>query len=145
MLGRKTYTEEELDHARSAIDQQLAAYKKLVEAIDGATSDPNVRAALDAFEPLFFNNMTLVLDRYFVHRVRAVTGKDGNALNEVELMSDSLMNNDGVLQAGNVIKLVPDQSVVKLEIGDRIALSAEQFERLCKAFLAEIQSRFLVS
>jgi hypothetical protein len=24
-----------------------------------------------------------------------VTGKDGNPLNEVELMSDSLMNNDG--------------------------------------------------
>jgi hypothetical protein len=94
MLGRKTYTQEELDNARTAIDQQLAAYKKLVKAIDGATSDPKVRSALDAFEPLFFNNMTLVLDRYFVHRLRVVTGKDGNPLNEVELM-----NNDGVLAA----------------------------------------------
>ena len=87
--------------------------------------------------------MTLVLDRYFVHRLRMVTGKDGNPLNEVELMSDSLMNNEGVLRGNNVIKLIPDQSVLKLEIGDRIRLGAAQFERLSKAFLAEIQSKFL--
>jgi hypothetical protein len=143
MLGRKNYTQEELDHAKAAIDQQLAAYKKLVKAIDGATSDPKVAAALEAFEPLFFNNMTIVLDRYFVHRIRVVTGKDGNPLNEVELMSDSLMNNDGVLRANNVIKLIPDESVVKLEIGDPIRLTAAQFARLSKAFFAEIESKFV--
>jgi hypothetical protein len=143
MLGRKNYTQDELDQARSAVDQQLAAYRTLVEAIDGAAQDPKVRSALDAFEPLFLNNLTLALDRYFVHRIRVVTGKDGNPLNEVELISDSLMNNDGVLRGNNVIKLVPDQSVVKLEIGDRIRLSAAQFERLSTAFLAEIEARFV--
>jgi hypothetical protein len=143
MLGRKNYTQEELDHATTAIDRQVAAYRELVEAIDGAGSDPKVKAALDAFEPLFFNNMTIVLDRYFVHRLRAVTGKDGNPLNEVELMSDSLMNNDGILRGNNVIKLVPDQSILKLDIGDRIKLSAAQFERLSKAFLAEIRAKFV--
>jgi hypothetical protein len=142
LLGRKNYSQEEFDHAKSAVDQQLAAYKKLVKAIDGATPDPSVRSALDSFEPLFFNNMTLVLDRYFVHRVRMVTGKDGNALNEVELVADSLMSNDAVLRGNNVIKLIPDQSVLKLNIGDRIKLSAAQFERLSKAFFAEIQAKF---
>jgi hypothetical protein len=142
MLGRKNYTPEELDHAKTAIDRQLAAYKKLVKAID-ATSDLKVSSALEAFEPLLFNNMTLVLDRYFVHRLRTVTGKDGNALNEVELMSDSLMDNDGVLRGNNVIKLIPDQSVLKIEIGDRIRLSAAQFEHLAKAFLGEIKAKFL--
>jgi hypothetical protein len=87
--------------------------------------------------------MTLVLDRYFVHRLRMVTGKVGNALNEVELMSDSLMNHDGVLRGNKVVKLIPDQSVLKLNIGDRIWLSAAQFERLSKAFLTEIQSKFV--
>jgi hypothetical protein len=143
MLGRKNYTQDELDQARSAVDQQLAAYRTLVEAIDGATQDPKVRSALDAFEPLFLNNLTLALDRYFVHRIRVVTGKDGNPLNEVELISDSLMNNDGVLRGNNVIKLVPDQSVAKLEIGDPIRLSTAQFERLSTAFLAEIEARFV--
>ena len=42
--------------------------------------------------------------------VRGVTGKDGNPFNEVELMSDSLMNNDGILRGNSVIKLIPDQS-----------------------------------
>jgi hypothetical protein len=87
--------------------------------------------------------MTLVLDRYFVHRLRMVTGKDGNPLNEVELMTESLMTNDGVLRGNNVIKLVPEETVLKLEIGDRIRLTAAQFERLSKAFLAQIQAKFL--
>jgi hypothetical protein len=143
MLGRKSYTREELDHAKAAVDRQLAAYEELVKAVDGATSDPKVESALKAFEPLFFNNMTLVLDRYFVHRVRAVTGKDANPVNEVELMSDSLMNNDGVLRANNVIKLRADQTVLKLDVGDPISLSAAQFQRLSSAFFTEIEAKFL--
>lgn len=143
MLGRKNYTQEELDHARKAVDQQLVAYKKLVKAIDSATSDPKVAAAREAFEPLFFNNLTIVLDRYFVHRIRPVTGKDGNPLNEVELMADSLMNHDSVLTGNKVIKLVPETSVVKLNLGDKIKLTGAQFERLAKAFFAEIEAKFL--
>jgi hypothetical protein len=141
MLGRKTYTPEELDNATTAIDRQLAAYKKLVKVID--TSDPKVAAALADFEPLVFNNLTLALDRPFVHRLRVVTGKDGNPLNEVELLVESLINNDGVLRGNNVIKLVPDQSVLKLGIGEPIRLSAAEFERLSKAFLADIRTKFV--
>jgi hypothetical protein len=96
MLGRKDYTKQELENARAAIDKQLEAYQKLAAAAE-AVSDPGVQSALGAFEPLFFNNMTMVLDRYFVHRFRQVTGKDTNPLNEVELLTESLMNNDGVL------------------------------------------------
>ena len=81
--------------------------------------------------------MTMVLDRYFVHRIRRVTGKDGNPLNEVELLTESLLTGDGTLRGNNVIKFVPDESVLKLDIGDRIKLTAAQFERLAKAFLAE--------
>ena len=101
MLGRKTYTQEGLDHAKAAVAQQLAAYRKLVKAIDGTTSDPKVTSALEAFEPLLVNN------------------------------------NDAVLRGNNVIKLVPDQSVMKLKIGDRIRLSAAQFE----PFIAPIVTR----
>ena len=142
MLGRNSYTQAEYDHARKAVDQQLAAYKKLVKAIDGAGPDAKVAAALEGFEPLFLNNMTMVLDRYFVHRVRPVTGKDGNPLNEVELMTESLLN-DGVFRANKVIKLDPDQSVAKIKFGDKIKLNVAQFEKLAKAFFAELEAKFM--
>jgi hypothetical protein len=141
MLGRKDYKQEELDHATAAIANQVRAYRRLAKAVD-ATGDAKARSALSAFEPLFFNNMTLVLDRYFVHRIRQVTGKDGNPLNEVELLTESLMNNDGVLRGNNVVKYVPEESVLELGIGDRIRIGAAEFERLAKAFLADIERKF---
>jgi len=141
MLGRKNYTQAEYDYAKKAIDQQLAAYKKLVKAVDAA-GDPKATAALEGFEPLFLNNMTMVLDRYFVHRIRPVTGKDGNPLNEVELMTESLLA-DGVFRANKVIKLDPDESVAKIKFGDKIAMNVAQFERLAKEFFAELEARFL--
>ena len=146
MLGRNSYTHEELDHAKTAIGQQLRAYKKLVKAID-ATSDGATKGAakeaLDEFEPLFLANLTLALDRYFIHRIRSVSGKDGNPLNEVELVTESVMDNDSVLRGNNVIKLDPQRSVLQLEIGDPISLSREQFERLSQAFLTELEARFV--
>ena len=81
MLGRKNYTQEELDHCKAAVDQQLAAYRTFVKAVASAPTDKKANSAPEAFEALFFNNMTIVLDRYFVHRLRLVTGKDGNPLN----------------------------------------------------------------
>ena len=87
--------------------------------------------------------MVLVLDRYFVHRIRPVTGKDGNPLNEVELLAESIMDNDHVMRGNKVIKFVPAESVMKLEIGDRIEFTAAEFDRLAKAFFAELEARFL--
>ncbi len=130
MLGRKSYTRAEVERAKAAVEEQLAAYRK-------------VQSVPHGFEAVFFNNMALVLDRYFVHRLRSVTGKDGNALNELELIAESLMNNDGVLRANNVVKYGPEQAVVKLKIGDQIRLTADQFERLSAAFFAELERKFL--
>lgn len=135
MLGRNSYTREELDNARISVDRQLAAYRALAATLDDA--------ALEEFEPLFFNNMTLVLDRLFVHRIRSVSGKDGNPLNEVELLTESLMNNDGVFKGNNVIKYVPEKAAVGLAIGDRIRLNAEQFDQLYRAYLDELERRFV--
>jgi hypothetical protein len=46
-----------------------------------------------------------------------VSGKDGNPLNEVELLVDSLMDNGGALRTNNVIEYVPEESVLKLQPG----------------------------
>jgi hypothetical protein len=143
MLGRKDYTPEELDAATTAVGETLAAYRSLVDAIARATDDPAVTAALGAFEPHLFNELALALDRRFVHRLRVTTGKDGTPLNELELMTESLMNNDGVLRGNKVIKLVPAETVLQIEPGERIALGAAQFERLSDAVLAEIRAKFV--
>ena len=143
MLGRSTYTREEFDQSKAAINAQLAAYKALVKAAGDKASDKKVGTALGTFEPMFLNNLTLALDRFFVHRVRPVTGKDGNPLNEVEMICESLMNNNGILRESKVIKLIPEKSVAKIQFGDPIRLSAEQFERLSTAFFVELERKFL--
>ena len=94
-------------------------------------------------EPLFFNNLRLALDRYFVHRLRAVTGKDSNSVNEVEMLAGSLMTNNGVLQRSNVIKYMPELSVTTLKIGEPIRLSADDFERLSRQFVADTVLKFV--
>jgi hypothetical protein len=143
LLGRKSFTKEEIDHCRAEVDRQMKAFKDLAGAIAGSSTARGVDAALAAFEPLFFNNLTLALDRYFVHRLRSVTGKGGTPLNELELLAESLMNDNGVLQGNNVVKFVPDESVVKLQIGDPIRLTADQFERLASGVLAELEQKYL--
>lgn len=135
MLGRKTYTAEEINQNRAAIEQQLTAYDKLA-----AAADPAVRAEFDA---VFFNNLLLVLDRPFVHRIRPVTGKDCNPLNEVELLVESILTNQGQLLTSKVIKWIPENTVTGLTPGDRIQLTEDGFRNLAAAFFATLESKFL--
>jgi hypothetical protein len=79
------------------------------------------------------------------YRLRMVTGKDGNPLNKVEMICDSVMNNDGILQDSSIIKYIPEQSVVKIKVGDRIHLTAGEFERLSAAFFADLEHKFLAA
>ena len=132
MLAVKTYSQDYIDDCRAAMEAQLAAYEVL--------SPP--AKALASFEPLFCNNLTLVLDQYFVHRTRAIEGKDGNPLNEVRMLCTSLLTNHGMLAADKTIKYEPESSVLKLEIGDEITLDRAEFRRLFEAYFAELEARF---
>lgn len=142
MPGRKNYTRQGIERGKAATHDQLAAYKNLAGEIKSGASDTQ-QSALKDFEGLFFNALTLSLDRYNVHRLRMVTGKDGNPLNEVEMICDSLMNNAGVFQDSSVIKYIPDQAEKKIKTGDRIYLTAQDFERLSTAFFIELERKFL--
>ncbi len=53
------------------------------------------------------------------------------------------MNHGGVMTANKVIEYVPDQTVVKMQVGAQIQLSAQDCAALSAAFLAELQHRFL--
>lgn len=137
VAGVREHHQEGLD----VLDQQVAAYRKLVKAVGGSRAN----GALESFEALFFNNLTLVLDRHYVHRLPGpdYEGKDGNPLNEVRIVCDSLLTNNGVMRANKQIKLPPERSVLMLNVGDPIKLSAADFERLSAAFFTELEKRFL--
>ena len=143
MLGRKDYTQAEYDQARTAVAQQIAGFKKIAGLVSKAGSDKKASSTFDEFEAVYFNNMAIVLDRYFVHRIRAAAGKDGNPINELELIADSLMSNAGTFRGNNVIKYVPESSVLKLEVGDTIKLSLDDFERLADSFFDEMKRKFV--
>jgi hypothetical protein len=142
MLGRKSYDQDYIDHCRSLIADQLAAYDELLSAARNGKGGAKLDGAIESFEPRFFNNLVLVLDNLFVHRLRTLEGKDGNPLNEVRVICSSLLENGGVLAADKQIKLTPESSVLGYEEGDRIALDEAGFRRLSDAFFGEIQARF---
>ena len=101
---------------------------------------------LPLLNPLFFNNLVVVLDGFFVHRSRTLEGKDGNSLNEFRMICTSLLQNHGVMcpdkTNNKTIKYSPEKSVVKLKIGDEIKLTESAFVLLSRAFFAEIETKF---
>ena len=47
------------------------------------------------FEQRFFNDQVLILDNMFVHRLTGIEGKDGNPLNEVRVLCNSIFAQPG--------------------------------------------------
>ena len=145
MLCMNTYSQRYIDACRRQVDAQVAAYTSLVTA--GAdlrgTTRTQFDSAIRAFEPVFFNNLVLVLENYFVHRSRTIEKKDGNPLNEVRVLCTSMMSSSGRMTADRSIRLDPATSVLKYRVGDEIAVRDEDFGLLANAFFADLESKFL--
>ena len=143
MLCMNNYEPAYINECRTRVQAQLTAYHTLVAAASKHDDQP-LNNAFTAFEPVFFNNMVLLLDQLFVHRSRALELKDGNPLNEVRVLCNSLLTNNGKLVADKQIKLNPTKSVLGYKVGDEINLSEADFIRLSGAFFAEIEKKFLL-
>ncbi|MEZ4672004.1 MAG: hypothetical protein R3E39_29210 [Anaerolineae bacterium] len=143
MLCMNNYESDYINECRTRVQAQLTAYRTLVAAASKHDDQP-LNTAFTAFEPVFFNNMVLLLDQLFVHRSRALEIKDGNPLNEVRVLCNSLLTNNGKLVADKQIKLSPAKSVLGYKVGDEINLSEEDFIRLSGAFFLEIEKKFLL-
>jgi hypothetical protein len=139
MLAVGTYTQEYVDASRARIEELLAAYEAMVAA--GGKSTAFKSAAAD-FESQFLANMVLALDECFLHRTRAVEGKDGNALNEVRMLCAGVIG-DGMLPPDRTIKYRAENSVLGLEIGAPISMDVAAFRSVASAFFAEIEARFV--
>ena len=145
MLGVKKYTKRYVDGCRSRVDADLAAYRKLLAAArkQSPTNTARRNSASAVFAAAFFSDMVLLLDYLFVHRLRTMEGKDGNALNEVRLLCTSILENRSVMVADKSIKYSPEQSVLKYRVGDNIQLNEGDFVLISKAFFAEIRKKYL--
>jgi hypothetical protein len=137
----KKYTRDYIAACRARVDSDLRAYREKIG-----------KAPSKDFEARFFNDQVLLLDYMFVHRLTGIEGKDGNPLNEVRVLCNSILLNRGTLQvdrlpgwpnsAGAGIRLPLEKSVLKLKGGDEVRLSEADFVRLSKAFFAELEKKF---
>ena len=145
MLCMNSYTRKYIGDCRAAIAAQLAAYQARVTASRkcAESGTQKLDAAIDGFEPQFLAAMVLTLDSYFVHRARAIEKKDGNPLNEVRMLCDSIMNHNGRMSADKTIKYDAAKAVLKYRIGDAISLNVADFTRLSAAFFAELERKYL--
>ncbi|TLZ59506.1 MAG: hypothetical protein E6K13_09725 [Methanobacteriota archaeon] len=110
------------------------------------------RSGAKGLETTFFNNLVLKMEYMFVHRFSGIEGKDGNPLNEVRVLCNSILLNEGKLQVEKLprwpnsavagLKLPPDTSVLKLRVGDEVKVSEADFVRLAKGFFAEIEKKY---
>lgn len=133
MLGVKTYEVDYVEQCRARFDALLGAY--------GTVSAEN-HAGNQTFEPAFLEILVVALEACFVHRLRGVEGKDGNPLNELRMLSDSILQHEGVLTANPSIKYDAAASVVGLSLGEKIRLDRPGFERLAGRVFEEIRRRF---
>ena len=142
MLGMKNYTKDYVAACRERVEAGLKAYRKQVG------KEPN-----KDFETRFFNAQVLVLEHMFVHRLAGVEGKDGNPLNEVRVVCNSLLYNGGTFKveklagwpnsAGGAVKLVPEKSILKLKNGDAVKLTEADFVRLSTAFFKTLVEKYV--
>jgi len=140
MLGMNKYPKDYIAACRARVEADLRAYRSQVG-----------KAPSSEFEARFFNNQVLLLDYMFVHRLTGIEGKDGNPLNEVRVLCNSLLLNRGKVQvdrlpgwpnsASSGMSMPPEKSVLKLKVGDEIRLSEADFARLSTAFFAELEKR----
>ena len=128
MLAVTSYSPDHVAACRNRIAADVAAYEAA-----GPSS---------ALDPVFYGMMVMALDRWFVHRQRSIEGKDGNALNEVRVLSDSIVGHGGMLVVEQSIKLTPETSVLGIEPGATILIDKDGFHRLSQAFLGELEARF---
>lgn len=121
---------------RTELAAQLQAYRDLVGAASKASGMSLVRidAALAAFEPAFFGNLLVALDARFAPRPRGA-----GASAEVALLANALLHHGGVLVRDAALPYDADASVLRIDVGERVALNADDLETLAAAFLTELE------
>ncbi len=89
-----------------------------------------------------WNQLVVALEHWFAPRLPKVEGRDGNPLNEVRVIADSVTEHGAVMTVPKGIKLRPETSVLGFAEGEEISLDGDAFERLFDAFLTEVEAKY---
>ncbi|GAA4404542.1 hypothetical protein GCM10023168_17360 [Fodinibacter luteus] len=130
MPGRSSYTADEVEACRANADALLAAWE--ANDVDDTT-----------LENLVFAQAVVALDAWFAHRLRTLEGTGGNPMNEVRVLADSIVGNDGRLRLADGIRWAPERTVLRLAAGDEVLVSADDYERLAGSYLAAIEATYV--
>jgi hypothetical protein len=138
MPAASRYAKAYVDACRARLSARLSAHAKLCAAASHSLAESEIHA----LEQGCLADMLIALDAMFAARLRGAEGKDGNPLNEMRLLSASLMTGDGALIADRTIKYDPAKAVLGLKLGEPIVLTAADVKKLGGAFLAEIERKY---
>lgn len=141
MPGMKTYPENYIADCKAKLEADLQAYRLQVgNALD------------EDFSVRFFNNLVLVMNYMFITRSSDIEGTDGNPLNEVRIISNSLLLNGTKFQpekqphwpdiAGPSVNLPTERTVLGLESDEEIKLDESDFMRLAEAFFSALEKKY---
>ncbi|MDQ5894175.1 MAG: hypothetical protein QG596_436 [Actinomycetota bacterium] len=134
MLAKSKYDNEYIASCRRNAEEQLDLWTKLVKKSPGPEADD--------LEPRFMSDLVLVMDSFFAHRTRGAEDKDGNPINEVTMIRDSLHEHGGVFTGKKTIRYNVEDSVLGQSEGDRINLTAADLAKLVPAHFDEMLARF---
>ncbi len=144
MLSQTKYTAEYIQTCRAKIDADIERYNYLVAtARSEHSTNETLDAAIATFEPVFFNNLLLVLDGYFVHRGKDIQEAAGGSLEEVRSMCQSIMHNSNKMSKDNAINTGAAASVLNYSSGSEIKLNETDFIKLANAFFNEIEGKYV--
>jgi hypothetical protein len=128
--ARNAYTSDEIAACRDSCDALLAVWA--ANDVEDST-----------LESVVFVQAVVVLDAWFAHRDRDLEGDDGNPMNEVRVIADSVVGNGGTLRVQEPIHWAPERTVLRFAVGDEIEMAADDFERIAAAYLAAIETHYL--
>jgi hypothetical protein len=130
--ARTAYTADEVEACRDTCDALLAVW---------AANDVQDTT----LESIVFLQAVVVLDAWFAERDRGLEGDDGNPMNEVRVISDSVVGNAGTLRVPEPARWAPERTVLRFAVGDELELTANRFERLAAAYLAAIEATYVAT
>ena len=130
MPVRNAYTSDEIEACRDNCDALLAAWA--ANDVEDTT-----------LESMVFAQAVVVLDAWFADRDRDLEGDDGNPMNEVRVIADSVVRNAGTLRVEGPTRWAPERTVLRLAVGDEVEITANGYERLAAAYLAAIEMHYL--